>query len=300
MTPFGSVAARSRRLADVSCRCRSWVEEPVPVKEWRIWSWPRCRVSRVRERQSVRSHRVQVPWAFMRVSLFVTCLGDRFFADAAEDAVRLLRALGVDVDFPPGQTCCGQPAWNAGHRARAEPMAAHTTSVFADSEYVVLPSGSCTSMIRNHYPDLVGEDPTGLPGRVFELAEFIVGVLGITELGSGLEGRRLAYHHGCHALRELGEFDQPLCLLKSAGAEVVPWEASQECCGFGGLFSVKAAPVSLAMADRKLDTLPAVDTIVSADGGCLLQLGGRAQFRGLDVAVKPLASALWEAHSATA
>jgi L-lactate dehydrogenase complex protein LldE len=230
----------------------------------------------------------------MRVSLFVTCLGDRFFADAAADAVRLLRSLDVEVDFPRNQTCCGQPAWNAGHVPEARQMAAHTAEVFADADYVVLPSGSCTAMLRCTYPRLL-ESPA-VAERSFELSEFLVDVLEVTELGHGLEGHRLAYHHGCHALRELGVEDQPIQLLESAGAEVVPWETDQECCGFGGLFSVKAPEVSVAMADRKLDTLPDVETVVSADGGCLLQLDGRARRRRKRVAFKSLASVLWEAR----
>ncbi len=234
----------------------------------------------------------------MRVSLFVTCLGDRFFAEAAADAVRLLRSLDVDVDFPKNQTCCGQPAWNSGHIPQAREMAAHTAAVFADAEYVVLPSGSCAAMLRCTYPRLLESSGASLrvAERSFELAEFIVDVLGVSELGRGLEGRRLAYHHGCHALRELGVEEQPLRLLESAGAEVVPWEMDQECCGFGGLFSVKAPEVSVAMADRKLDTLPDVETVVSADGGCLLQLDGRARRRGLPIRFRSLASLLWEAR----
>ena len=234
----------------------------------------------------------------MRVSLFVTCLGDRFFAEAAADAVRLLRSLDVDVDFPKDQTCCGQPAWNSGHVPQAREMAAHTAAVFADSEYVVLPSGSCTAMLRCTYPRLLESPRESLrvAERFYELAEFIVDVLGVTELGTGLEGRRLAYHHGCHALREPGVEEQPLRLLESAGAEIVPWEMDQECCGFGGLFSVKAPEVSVAMADRKLDTLPDVETVVSGDGGCLLQLEGRARRRRMPIRFRSLASLLWEAR----
>ncbi len=234
----------------------------------------------------------------MRVSLFVTCLGDRFFAEAAADAVRLLRSLDVDVDFPKNQTCCGQPAWNSGHIPQAREMAAHTAAVFADAEYVVLPSGSCAAMLRCTYPRLLesSSESIRVAERSYELAEFIVDVLGVTELGRGLEGRRLAYHHGCHALRELGVEEQPLRLLESAGAEIVPWEMDQECCGFGGLFSVKAPEVSVAMADRKLDTLPDVETVVSADGGCLLQLDGRARRRGMRIRFRSLASLLWEAR----
>jgi L-lactate dehydrogenase complex protein LldE len=140
-------------------------------------------------------------------------------------------------------------------------------------------------MLREHLPTL----------RSSELSEFVVRVLGITELGRGLEGRRVAYHHGCHALRGLGVRDEPLTLLRNGGADLVPWADDTECCGFGGLFSVKMPAVSAAMADAKLDGLPAVDALTSADGGCLLQLGGRAKRRGLDLTVRPLASLLWEA-----
>jgi L-lactate dehydrogenase complex protein LldE len=237
----------------------------------------------------------------MRVALFATCLGDRFFAEACADAVRLLRHLDVTVYFPPRQTCCGQPAHNAGHVAEARRMARHTLEVFADAEYVVLPSGSCAGMVRHTYPDLLdGGDTEGaraLARRTFELAQFLVQVLEVTELGRGLEARRVAYHHGCHALRTLRIHDEPLALLRGAGAEIVPWEADQECCGFGGLFSVKLPVVSAGMADRKLDTLPPVDVVTSADGGCLMQLSGRAGRRGEATRFRHLASLLWEAVS---
>jgi len=239
----------------------------------------------------------------VRVAFFVTCLVDRFFADAAADAVRLLRSLDVDVQFPAAQTCCGQPAWNSGHTDEARRMAAHTAKVFDDSEYVVVPSGSCAAMLRRSYPKLLpaAGRPDGISGLsecTYELSEFVVDVLGITELGRGLEGRRLAYHHGCHALREIGIERQPVQLLEAAGAEIVPWETDRECCGFGGLFSVKNPEVSVAMADRKLDTLPEVDAVVSTDGGCLLQLEGRAKRRDAPLPFRQLASLLWEARRA--
>lgn len=234
----------------------------------------------------------------MRVSLFATCLGDQFFADACADAVRLLRGLGVDVDVPPGQTCCGQPAYNAGQRREAGVMARHTLRVLADAEYVVLPSGSCAGMIRCFYPDLLegdAERARSLAARTYELSQFVVRVLGVERLGDGLDGRRVAYHHGCHALRELHVRDEPLTLLAGSGAEVVEWAAAEECCGFGGLFSTKLPEVSAAMADRKLDTLPEVDVVTSTDGGCLLQLSGRAGRRAeAGPPFRHLASLLWE------
>ncbi len=240
----------------------------------------------------------------VRASLFVTCLGDHFHAGAAVSAVRLLRKLGVEVGFPEAQTCCGQPAFNAGRDPEARRMAAHTLEVFRESEHVVLLSGSCACMLRRFYARLSRDDAelarraADLAERTFELAEFLVRVLGVADLGRGLEGRRIAYHHGCHALRELGIRDEPLALLAGAGAEVVAWEAAEECCGFGGLFSTTFPQVSAGMADRKLDTLAAagrVDFLVSADCGCLLQLSGRARRRGRALAVRHLADVLWEA-----
>lgn len=237
----------------------------------------------------------------MRVSLFATCLGDQFYAEACADVVRLLRHLGVEVDVPTGQTCCGQPAYNAGRRRDAEDMARHTLDALAGAEYVVLPSGSCAGMIRCFYPALLERDADrarDLVERVFELSQFIVDVLRVDRLGAGLEGRRVAYHHSCHALRELGVRDAPLTLLAGCGAEVLEWQASEECCGFGGLFSAKLPEVSAAMADRKLDTLPEVDVVTSTDGGCLLQLSGRASKRQVGPPFRHLASLLWEGAGA--
>lgn len=176
-------------------------------------------------------------------------------------------------------------------------MARHTVAAFRDADYVVLPSGSCAGMLRTHYPRIFPDDPGAkhLASRTYELAEFIVRVLGVTELGRGIEGRTLAYHHGCHALRELRVRDEPLRLLEGAGARVVPWEAAEECCGFGGLFSVKLPAVSVGMADQKLDTLRGAELVTSADGGCLMQLAARAAHRRLPLTFRHLASLLWEA-----
>jgi L-lactate dehydrogenase complex protein LldE len=239
----------------------------------------------------------------MRVSLFATCLGDQFFADECADAVRLLRALDVAVDFPPDQTCCGQPAFNAGYHEEARAMARHTLRVFRDSEFVVLPSGSCTTMLRAFSPGLFPEGSedavaaADLAERTYELSEFIVRVLRVDDLGNGLTDRRVAYHFGCHALRELNLRIEPIALLRNAGAEIVAWEASEECCGFGGLFAVKLPEVSVAMADRKIDTLSGgdLDYVTSTDGGCLLHLTGRMQHRKVSIPVRHLASVLWEA-----
>lgn len=234
----------------------------------------------------------------MKVAFFVTCLADHYFAEAAADAVRLLRHLGCDVTFPADQTCCGQPAYNAGRTDDARAMARHALDVFEDddAEAVVLPSGSCATMVKKFYPRIAGE-AGALAARTYELAEFLVHRLEVAKLGSGLAGKRIALHQGCHALRELRLETEPRTLLEGAGAEVVPWEAEEECCGFGGLFSVKMTAVSGAMADRKLDTLPdGVDWVVSGDGGCLLQLDGRSRAQGRNLEFVHLATALWRGH----
>jgi L-lactate dehydrogenase complex protein LldE len=234
----------------------------------------------------------------MRVALFATCLGDSFFAEACADTVRLLRHFGAEVDFPEAQTCCGQPAFNSGHRSDALRMARHTAHVFAEAEHVVLPSGSCAGMIRHYYPSLSADGDSApvadLAARTWELCAFLVHVLEVDVVGSGLRGRSVAYHHGCHALRELQIESEPIRLLRAAGAEVVPWEADRECCGFGGLFSAKMPEVSAAMADHKLETLPDVDAVTSSDGGCLLQLAGRAARRGAAPPFRHVAELLWE------
>ncbi len=233
----------------------------------------------------------------VRVALFATCLGDQFYAEACADTVRLLRHVGAHVAFLADQTCCGQPAFNSGRRAEAERMARHTLAVLRDAEYVVLPSGSCAGMIRCFYPELLGGSDgaaEALAKRTYELSQFLVHVLGVERLGSGLGSTRVVYHHSCHALRELGVRHEPIALLQGCGAEVIPWVAAEECCGFGGLFSAKLPEVSGGMADRKLDTLPPADFVTSTDAGCLLQLSGRAARRPRQPRFRHLASALWQ------
>ena len=232
----------------------------------------------------------------MNVAIFATCLADHYFAEAVADAVRLLRHLGCRVAFPEDQTCCGQPAYSAGRPREARRMANHAIDVFRNAEAVVLPSGSCAAMVKKSYAQVAGAraaEASDLASRTWELGEFVVRRLGVTRLGSGLAGRRVAVHQGCHALRELRLETEPQTLLAGAGAAVMPWDARDECCGFGGLFSVKMTDVSAAMADRKLDTLPDVDWVVSGDCGCLLQLDGRSRARGMNVEFVHLATALW-------
>lgn len=241
----------------------------------------------------------------MRVSLFATCLVDMFMPEVGVSAVRLLRRLGCEVEFPAGQTCCGQPAWNSGHRAEAEEMAACTVRAFAESEYVVAPSGSCAGMIRTVYPRLFAGQPAlqaqakALAARTYELSEFLVKVLKVDlrSLGARFPAT-VAYHSSCHMTRELGVKAEPLALLDQIeGLERRELERADLCCGFGGTFSVKLPEVAEAMADDKLADLKesGADCLVGADAACLMHLQGRLRRKGESTPVLHLAQVLEEA-----
>jgi len=217
----------------------------------------------------------------VHVGLFVPCFIDTLDPGVAIATVRLLEHLGVEVDYPREQTCCGQPHFNAGMRAHAESLAKRFCRVFEPYETVVTPSGSCAAMVRNHFPDLVGHDP--VCQRVFELCELLVKRLGLSQLGAELPGTA-AVHVGCHTLRELGAGDAVHELLDNvAGLSLVEVESDSWCCGFGGTFSVKFPELSTTMAMRKLEPILErdVDYLISTDTSCLMQLGGFLAKRGL-------------------
>ncbi len=220
------------------------------------------------------------------VQLFATCLGDLVFPDAVADAETLLRRAGFEVVFPERQVCCGQPAFNAGHRAAARRVARTFVKAFSRSLPVVTPSGSCATMVSHYLPELVGTEPYD----VWELSAFLVHA-GYRPLPRN-ERRRIAYHDSCHMLRELRIADQPRRLLRGSGAELVPVERPDLCCGFGGTFSVRQPEVSLAMADDKLVGAAPARAIVTADPGCLMHLRGRAERTGNPIRVVHLATAL--------
>ncbi|HEV3452289.1 MAG TPA: (Fe-S)-binding protein [Acidimicrobiia bacterium] len=230
----------------------------------------------------------------MLVALFVTCLVDQFAPSTGRSAVRLLEAAGCDVAFPDGQTCCGQPAFNAGYRGDARRLARHFAAVFGEYEAIVAPSGSCVAMVRRYYPTLVsGDERTRLEAiaaKTHELTEFLVDVLGRTDLGARAEGP-VTYHPSCHLLRELGVRDAPRRILDAAGASVVELADADRCCGFGGAFSVLHPEIAVPMADEKLDHAAAtgVRTLTACDTGCVMHLATRAERRGLDLAVRHLA-----------
>jgi L-lactate dehydrogenase complex protein LldE len=219
------------------------------------------------------------------VQLFATCLGDLAFPEAVADAESLLRRAGYDVEFPSRQVCCGQPAFNSGHRAAARRVARSFVKAFSRELPVVVPSGSCATMASHYLPELLEVEPF----EVWELSAFLVHA-GFRPLPRN-DGRRVAYHDSCHMLRELGISAEPRRLLGASGAELVPFARPDLCCGFGGTFSVRQPEVSLAMADDKLAGADGA-AIVTADPGCLMHLRGRAEKVGSPVPVVHLASAL--------
>ena len=218
-----------------------------------------------------------------KVQLFVTCIVDTLYPEVGEAVVRVLQRAGANVDFPMGQTCCGQPAFNAGLRAQARPMAEHTIRVFENAPgAVVIPSGSCAGMVRHGYLELFDGDPIWLPRarslaeRTYELTEYLVDVLRVTDLGARLHGK-LAYHSSCHLLREIGVVHQPRALLASLHeSELVELPGAAECCGFGGVFSVEHPEISAAMLERKIANIDesGADWVVSCDCGCITHING--------------------------
>jgi len=198
--------------------------------------------------------------------------------------VKVLRRLDVEVTFDPSQTCCGQPAFNTGYRDEARRVAQRMLDLFEDAEYVVAPSGSCTSMVRVFYPELFQDDPAllrqceNLRSRFFEFSEFLVNVMKVEDVGACFP-HRVAYHDSCHLLRELHVGEAPRRLLKKVGGlEFVEIPDNQLCCGFGGTFSVKFPEVSVPMGKDKVRaaTGTGAEYLVAADGGCLLHLAGVA------------------------
>jgi len=231
----------------------------------------------------------RMPEAPIEVQLFVTCIVDTLYPETGEAVVRVLERAGAQVGFPSGQTCCGQPAFNAGLRPLARQMAEHTIQVLeAAPGPVILPSGSCSAMVRHGYPELFGDDPDWLPrakalaGRTYEFTEFLVDVLGVTDLGSCFPGS-LTYHSSCHLLRDLGVKDQPRLLLGSVReAQIVDLPHAEECCGFGGLFSIEHPEISAAMAARKVENIQAsgASLVVSCDAGCIANMNGSLHRQG--------------------
>jgi L-lactate dehydrogenase complex protein LldE len=237
-----------------------------------------------------------------RVALFVPCFVDGIHPEVGVSVVRVLRRLGIEVVYPEGQTCCGQPAFNSGFLDEARSVARHFLDVFEGAEYdhIVSPSGSCAAMVAHYYP-LLFEDGSRdraraeeIGGHVREFSEYLVDELGVTDVGARRAGRAV-FHTGCHQRRELGVLEEPRKLLGNVqGLELLEWENEELCCGFGGTFAVKMPQVSTAMADQKIKALDrsGADTLISCDSSCLMHLGGRLRRTNRDIEVFHLAQVL--------
>ncbi len=229
----------------------------------------------------------------MRVALFVTCLADTLQPSVGRATVALLERLGVEVAFPRAQTCCGQLHLNSGHPDVASTLAKRFVEVFAGFDAVVAPSGSCAAHVRTHVSEQA-DDPDGVAARTFELSEFLVDRLGVTDVGSRFEGS-VTYHPTCHSLRTLRLGDRPESLLRSVtGIELRPLGEASECCGFGGMFAVRNADVSTAMLTDKLRRVEetGAGVVCACDASCLLHIGGGLERRSSTVRAVHLAEVL--------
>lgn len=217
----------------------------------------------------------------MRVALFIPCFVDQLFPQVGICLVQLLEKLGLQIDYPAGQTCCGQPAFNAGYQDEARKVAERFVGLFRDADAVVTPSGSCAAMVKVYFPELlhdtpVAADAASLAARTWEAATFLVDKLEIVDVGAHFP-HRVTYHDGCHGLRELGIRNAPRALLQHVrGLELVEMAERDTCCGFGGTFAAKFANISTAMTQIKCASIAesGAEYVVSADASCLMQVQG--------------------------
>jgi L-lactate dehydrogenase complex protein LldE len=236
----------------------------------------------------------------MRVALFVTCLIDLLRPSAGFAAVKLLQQAGCEVVVPETQTCCGQPAYNNGDQDNARAIARQVIRALESFDHVVIPSGSCGGMLTHHYPQLFADDEhwrqraQQLAERSHELTQFLVDVLNVTEFGARYDGK-VAYHDSCSSRRELGVLQQPRALLSHVkGLTRVELQDSDQCCGFGGTFSIKFPEVSTAIVDSKVTDIEqtGADTIVAGDMGCLMNIAGRLSRKGKPIKAFHIAEVL--------
>ena len=234
------------------------------------------------------------------VTLFIQCLVDGIYPEVGEAMVRIFHNLGINLNCPPQQTCCGQPAFNAGYRREARVAAKRFIHIFETADAIVCPSGSCVTMVRHHYPQLFEKDALWLQrakylaARTYELTEYLVDILGVDDLGAHYDGR-ITYHDSCHLLRNLRVHEQPRKLLsKISGAEFIEMHDSDRCCGFGGSFSVKYADISEAMVADKVNNIitSGADTVVGCDMGCLMNIEGMLSRKGSDIKIMHIAQLL--------
>jgi L-lactate dehydrogenase complex protein LldE len=232
----------------------------------------------------------------VRVSLFVTCIVDQVFPNVGMAMAEVLERAGCELEFREAQTCCAQPAFNSGYRNEARSVAEHFLKTFEGAEYIVVPSGSCCSMISHHFAELLPGDKRvhDLEPRVFEFSQFLTNILKIEDVGASFDGL-VTYHDSCHALRELKIKDAPRRLLQNVrGLRLVEMNPAEECCGFGGTFSVKFPEISGGMARTKIEAIEGTgaSTVVSIDSSCLMQIQGALSRAGSNIRTMHLAEVL--------
>ncbi len=235
----------------------------------------------------------------MRISLFIPCFVDQLSPQVGMAVVSILERLGHTVDYPEGQTCCGQPAFNSGFCGQARQVAEHFLDTFANAEHIVVPSGSCAAMVKVFYQELFRDTPRAeearrIADRTWEFSQFLVEKLGVSDVGASFAGKA-TFHDGCHGLRELEIYTAPRTLLRHVrGLELVEMSEARTCCGFGGTFAVKHADISTAMAQVKCASI--VDcgaaTVVSNDPSCLMQIRGYFDHHGNPIPCLHLAEIL--------
>jgi L-lactate dehydrogenase complex protein LldE len=219
----------------------------------------------------------------MKAQLFITCLGDQFYTSTLQNMTRTLERLGVELSFPPEQTCCGQPLFNNGFNDKTRAVALNLMHAFSKSDAPIIgPSGSCVGMVKHHYLELF---PAGTPehalaadisSRIFEFTEYLVNVLKVTDVGA-VYPHKVTYHASCHYMREMGLKTEAKALLKAVkGLEFIPLNEEDTCCGFGGAFTVTYPEVSRSMMDNKVRNIisSGADTVVTCEPGCLMNMAG--------------------------
>jgi L-lactate dehydrogenase complex protein LldE len=243
------------------------------------------------------------------VSLFVTCIVDMIYPQTGISVVEILEHLGVEVRFPMEQTCCGQPAFNAGFRGDAKQVAKQFLTAFADAQVIVTPSGSCGSMVRHYYPELFHDDPEWRERAewaadiTWEFTEYLVDGLGITDIGAHLPPTKVAFHHACHGYRLMNLSSQAQTLAQEVdGVTVTELRGADQCCGFGGLFAVKMPEISGAMLNDKIGNINAADAdvIITGDASCLTQMNGGLSRQQSDKRVMHIADLLAKGLKASA
>ena len=235
-----------------------------------------------------------------KVTLFIQCIVDSVFPQVGRSMARVLDRLGVAMDYPPDQTCCGQPAFNAGYRGEARAAAKRFIEIFEDAETIVCPSGSCVDMVRNHYADLFEDDSRWLDrsqhvaGKTFEFSEFLVDVLKVEDVGASFN-ERVTYHDSCHLMRGIGVSRQPRALIaRVEGIDFVEMHDADRCCGFGGTFSFKYPDISTAMLEEKVNNIEAsgAGVVVGCDMGCLMNIQGMLNRKDININTMHIAELL--------